>query len=50
MNTVLIPPVPTMVIQIFSWRESTSTTMKPREANMSHVPFWLILSQAPWTL
>ena len=27
-----------------------STTMKPLVVNTSHVPFWSIWSQEPWTL
>merc|ERR1712226_304358 len=48
-STVLTPPVHIMVTQIFSWRESTSTTMRQPVENMFPVPSLSILSQVPWT-
>merc|ERR1712038_655326 len=50
MSMASTPLVPTMVTPTSSWRESTSTTMKPQEAKMYHVPSWWILSPVPWTL
>ncbi len=47
---VLILLVPTTVIPIFNWRESTSTSTKPPVVAMFlALPLW-ILSQVPWTL
>merc|ERR1711994_71222 len=44
-----IPLVPTMVTLTSSWRESTSTTMKPLVASMCPVLSLWILSPVPWT-
>ena len=38
----------TMVTLIFSWRESTSTTMKPLVENMYPGLFWWIWNLEPW--
>ena len=47
---VLTQLAPTMETAISSLNVSMFIIMKPPVANMSHVLFWSILNQVPWTL
>uniref|UniRef100_U3IJQ7 Uncharacterized protein n=1 Tax=Anas platyrhynchos platyrhynchos TaxID=8840 RepID=U3IJQ7_ANAPP len=47
--TASTPPAATTGTATFSWRGSTSTTMKPPVTSMSPVPSWWTWSPARWT-
>merc|ERR1739845_339864 len=50
MNTVSTPPVPTMEILTYNWKESMSTTTKPPVVDMSQEPSLWTWNQVLWTL
>ena len=50
MSTELTQPAPTLAPPTFSWRGSTSTTMRPAGASMCPEPCWWTWSPAPWTV
>ena len=50
MNMASILMAPTMETQIFSWRGSTSTTMRQLVESMFHELYLLIWNLVPWIL